>query len=1100
MPMQEERPTASVFMLMNFIPPPFGGALYELKINQAGEVMEGETCGPLETVQWFFDPKKSSEFPAPVPSYIVLDGVRYGSPSKLYMLPIPGPDRDMVPDEDRHHLYTFDTETKSLEQIEGPRAFKRSSLLISAYGKLYNLTDPASFPFMTNPSFECYDPNKGIWEPLNPFPKYGEKTGLSYVEVMGYAVCYGCILISMYGVGPSEFVLFHIASETWHPVYIPRVDDDMTGTKPYPSFVGRAVVVNDVIYATSTVSGVIISFSLGMDSDPSGRILFTVKNLFKFPERLSFIEWDITVSESLVHLGELRFCLLQTFKGRDFQPLQITTLEIVNDGSGERCIKTLCSVVHDVDVQISGGLELGYCFAPQFNDLEPEEDNKCQAAMVQWAARRRGKTKENNKFIRQFDDFELSRDSKAQLEMAQQWLARQRSKTNENNSNSTPEVLEPNVGETNKLAKNFESKEEETDKSTKDIVLKEDETDMLAKDFEPKEEGTDKQDKKGAEVSRGAAKKKRKRNKKKKLAGRTGGGEAYSMPMEEERHAASVFMLMNFIPRPFGAALYELKINQVGEIMEGETCGPLEPVHWFFDPKKSSEFPVPVPDYIILDGVRYGSPSKLYLLPIPGRDRDMVPDEERHYLYTFDTETKSLEQIKGPREFKRSSILISGYGKLYHLTDPASFPLITNPSFECYNPKKDIWEPLNPFPKYGQKTGPSYVEVMGYAVCYGCILISLYGFGPSEFVLFHIASETWHPVYVPTVDDDMTGTKPYPSFVGRAVIVNDVIYAASTVSGVILSFSLGMASDPSGRILFTVKNLFRFPEFTSFLELDNTVTESLVHLWELRFCLLQTVFRSSGRGFQPLHITTLEIVNDGSGERCIKTLCSVVRDIDVQISGGFELGYCFTPQFKDFEPEEDNKCQAAMVQWAARRRGKTKENNKFIRQFDEFELSGDKKVQLKLVQQWLARERSKMKEKNSNSKPEVLEPNAGETNKLTKNSNAGETNKLAKNFGSKEEETDKSTEDVIHKEDETDELDKKRAEVSRSAAKKRRKRNKKKKLAGRTGASVALLSFLSGLYMGAANLPGLVSRRVMDGLVSRFTSLLPRRVIGWLSA
>ncbi|TQD76385.1 hypothetical protein C1H46_038086 [Malus baccata] len=65
-----------------------------------------------------------------------------------------------------------------------------------------------------------------------------------------------------------------------------------------------------------------------------------------------------------------------------------------------------------------------------------------------------------------------------------------------------------------------------------------------------------------------------------------------------------------------------------------------------------------------------------------------------------------------------------------------------------------------------------------------------------------------------------------------------------------------------------------------------------------------------GRGFQPLWITTLEIVNDGSGERCIKTLY-----IDIQISDGFELGYCFTPQYKDLEPEEDNKCQAAMVQF-----------------------------------------------------------------------------------------------------------------------------------------------------------------------------------------
>ncbi|TQD73084.1 hypothetical protein C1H46_041386 [Malus baccata] len=436
----------------------------------------------------------------------------------------------------------------------------------------------------------------------------------------------------------------------------------------------------------------------------------------------------------------------------------------------------------------------------------------------------------------------------------------------------------------------------------------------------------------------------------------------------------------------------------------------------------------------------------------------MVPDEERHYLYTFDTETKSLEQIKGPREFKRSSILISAYGKLYHLTDPASFPLITNPSFECYNPKKDIWEPLNPFPKYGQKTGPSYVEVMGYAVCYGCILISLYGFGPSEFVLFHIASETWHPVYVPTVDDDMTGTKPYPSFVGRAVIVNDVIYAASTVSGVILSFSLGMDSDPSGRILFTVKNLFKFPEFTSFLELDNTITESLVHLGELRFCLLQTVFCSRGRGFQPLWITTLEIVNDGSGERCIKTLCSVVRDIDIQISGGFELGYCFTPQF------------------------------------DEFELGGDKKVQLKLVQQQSVIP-------SCLSTPEVLEPNVGETNKLAKNIEIKEeTNKLAKDIILKEDETDKLAKDFEPKEVGTDKLDKKRAEASRGASKKRRKRNKKKKLAGRTGGSAVLLSFSSGLYMGASYLPGLVPRRVMDGLVSRLTSLLPSRVIGWLSA
>ncbi|KAM0979694.1 hypothetical protein ACFX13_015790 [Malus domestica] len=132
-----------------------------------------------------------------------------------------------------------------------------------------------------------------------------------------------------------------------------------------------------------------------------------------------------------------------------------------------------------------------------------------------------------------------------------------------------------------------------------------------------------------------------------------------------------------------------------------------------------------------------------------------------------------------------------------------------------------------------------------------------------------------------------------------------------------------MDSDPSGRILFTVKNLFSF-----------------LHLV---YCLLETVFCSRGRGFQPLQITTLEIVNDGAGERYIKTLCSVVRDLGIQISGGFEHGYCF--QFKDLELEEDNKCGSAMVQWTARRRGQANEKNKFIRQFDDFELSGDRKAQ-----------------------------------------------------------------------------------------------------------------------------------------------------------
>lgn len=123
---------------------------------------------------------------------------------------------------------------------------------------------------------------------------------MNYADIIGFAVCYGCILLSLYTLRSSEFMLFHVATETWHPVQVPTEEDDPDYDDGCFSFRGRAVVVQDKIYALSPGGiGEVVTFSLKMETKPSGRIIYSLEKLFFFHS------WRVTLRGTRTVVGKL---------------------------------------------------------------------------------------------------------------------------------------------------------------------------------------------------------------------------------------------------------------------------------------------------------------------------------------------------------------------------------------------------------------------------------------------------------------------------------------------------------------------------------------------------------------------------------------------------------------------------------------------------------------------------------------------------------------------------------------------------------------------------------------------------------------------------
>ncbi|XP_061996545.1 uncharacterized protein LOC133714445 [Rosa rugosa] len=102
------------------------------------------------------------------------------------------------------------------------------------------------------------------------------------------------------------------------------------------------------------------------------------------------------------------------------------------------------------------------------------------------------------------------------------------------------------------------------------------------------------------------------------------------------------------------------------------------------------------------------------------------------------------------------------------------------------------------------------------------------------------------------------------------------------------------------------------------------ITQNLVHLGRLDFCLVQTGRNEYSIEHQYLCITTFRILREGRGTE-IRTLSSSVFQVDLMGSGLFEVNFSFTPDCEDVEPEEDY-CPTASVKSKSETTGMTSED------------------------------------------------------------------------------------------------------------------------------------------------------------------------------
>ncbi|CAN6578296.1 unnamed protein product [Malus baccata var. baccata] len=347
----------------------------------------------------------------------------------------------------------------------------------------------------------------------------------------------------------------------------------------------------------------------------------------------------------------------------------------------------------------------------------------------------------------------------------------------------------------------------------------------------------------------------------------------------EEGEARSIFILVEFACGPYEAGLYEIKIQQGGEVMRPKI---LEP-----------EFKFVLPKFCWFEGARLHNSSKLHLvlnkglLPRHNHTDDKFGSYKGHI---YDTETRSLETFEPPLAPKPVSYLMSAYGKLYNLASPQCFRVMLKLLFERYDSKTDSWESLTHF-AYSRER--SKMEISGYAVCHGCILVSTYNFR-FEFMVFHI--DTY-----------------YSAFRGRAVVVGNSIFALSIQRN-------------DGRITYSLEEPFFLPGLESRVA-DSTEsgrisrpTEYLVHLGKLEFCLLQSISTDLEES-QEMFITTFKIVCDDDETMHIKTLDSSVCDFHIGHSGRLRICFSFMSKCEDFEPEEEESFRLA------HKKGRAKKNN-----------------------------------------------------------------------------------------------------------------------------------------------------------------------------
>ncbi|KAI5329885.1 hypothetical protein L3X38_029282 [Prunus dulcis] len=331
--------------------------------------------------------------------------------------------------------------------------------------------------------------------------------------------------------------------------------------------------------------------------------------------------------------------------------------------------------------------------------------------------------------------------------------------------------------------------------------------------------------------------------------------------MANQGKASSMFVVVKYVEPPYSGAVFEIKLKRGGEDHMGGGAGREGVTH---EPQLLEPIVKLFGRYAI-QTARIFSRSQLFIL----LENDIT--HKTLHGYAINTKSLSVASFVPPGASKRDGVIVSAYGKLYHLAAPVHPEKL---SFDSYDPATNLWTPMPNFPFYS--TYPANMRIVGHAVCYGFILFSMCDCNERRFKVaaFHVSTSVWHEVKIDTY--------AFVPFRGRAVVVGKTIYALFQYGTNILAFSF-------------------------FLKMDEGDFA----------CSLNAPLRLQGLEVRggPLHV----VLSKQKGGSCIKTLDSTVFHVDVRHSGTFYITFSFAPECGDFEPKEEEesvetKCKRQAVE------------------------------------------------------------------------------------------------------------------------------------------------------------------------------------------
>ncbi|XP_062023073.1 uncharacterized protein LOC133739335 [Rosa rugosa] len=288
--------------------------------------------------------------------------------TNLCVLPDSGPEDFMM--DDPLNGYILNISTRKVHKMKPPNAPKLFGHVLSLSGNIYFIADPYWIRDAPDPSFERYDPIKGSWESLTPFPFIKEMS--CDAEMVGYAVFDDFILFSISGPTYSrQLWAYDVSRNKW---YLVNVDNfDCCG------FRGLAVVLEKSVYAlSSTLSRSVLALSITREQIDGRDPVFTcsLQSVFTLPYTEVLQLHGDRGRDHLVHLGNHEFCLVQSgvcYGYVAYQPIRLSIFQLL----GKNSVNITYTIDYEVPLQDFEPFHVRLCFSPPgCEDIVSErEDN-----------------------------------------------------------------------------------------------------------------------------------------------------------------------------------------------------------------------------------------------------------------------------------------------------------------------------------------------------------------------------------------------------------------------------------------------------------------------------------------------------------------------------------------------------------------------------------------------------------------------------------------------------------------------------------------------------------------------------------------------------